>query len=255
MKYVFIFFTFLLLSCSQNSNDTNELNIFSKNEIGNIPLSKATKISMSNAAGGISINGIENSDSLSYTLNKILETNEASDVLLEVLKLIHSFSDSTLYTDLEYPIISTDMHITGIEYADVPSDMFCEIRMAEDSVRVTNLKNNITIKSRDSDIFIGNHSGSINIVQQRLGKIEIQAEIPDDGFCITENTIGNISLMIPLGTSANIFAETKEGIVSFENLTIDSLNQSANKVSGILGSGSGEIHLFTNSGNIEITGY
>ena len=258
MKVLIIYFLIMgfFFNCSEESNIEPEFQMFSDLVDGELAFSEINIVSFTNLNGSIYLSGVYRPDTLGYRMAKNVNavSRETANAFLADINFGYFIIDDTLVCTITYFDVQKNIQFLGALFVDVPKAMSCYINKAGSVVYSEYLESDIIVNEANGPIEIKNHKGSI-FANTTSGNIAIEAIIPVDGFCKALTEDGNIELLIPLNTSATIYAETADGIVSFNGLSIENLTQSTNKVTGILGSAESEIHLTTLSGNIEIIGF
>jgi DUF4097 and DUF4098 domain-containing protein YvlB len=74
--------------------------------------------------------------------------------------------------------------------------------------------------------------------------------IPDAGYCCASTGQGNITLQIPVTTSAKVYAKTGNGTITVTGLMLTPIAQEPTLVEGTIGEGTGTIRMETAAGNI-----
>ncbi len=101
-------------------------------------------------------------------------------------------------------------------------------------------------------IRVEGHRGDLDLATSN-GAVSIETELLDGGSCRAFTTNGDVSLSIPIWTSAELDAATTGGAVTLDGLGADgSVGGSRARV--LLGSGDGEIVLRTTNGSVGIVG-
>ncbi len=255
-KIVILIGITLILGCS-NSDTTEPVELVQQSTevTSDISLSGINKISVENSKGGIIIYGTTIKETLSYTLSKTIkaESKDIAQAHFDEIELETNTIDDLLNFSVKYPSDSERLESYGYLDMDISRDIPCTISNMREGVYSLYMSNTLTIKNIKNHIEITGHNGSCDLETEK-GLIEIEIAIPDSGFCKAITLDGDIILNIPTATSATISAATESGTVTYKNLTISNLSQEEGKLSGAVGSGSGEIVLSTKKGNISITG-
>lgn len=253
------FFTLLFfVSCSaDNSTDPIELVQQSTEADGVIALANVNNISIENLKGGVIIysNDLED-DKINYVLSKTVkaESIEKAISYFDEIVLESNLSSNQLSISVSYPFDSDYLETYGYLDLYVPREMPCYVSNMKEGVYSFYMSNQITTRNIKDHVKIVGHSGSCDIETEK-GEIEIEIVIPDSGFCKALTLDGEISVRIPKETSANLFAQTDNGTIVYENLNLSNITEQTGKISGQLGNGDSEINLVTKNGNISIVGF
>ena len=106
----------------------------------------------------------------------------------------------------------------------------------------------------------GNSSPGLNsttaIIRTTGGNISIEMFFPEEGYCRAYSGSGNIMVVIPVHTSVQVDALTKNGEVNVaENFNFSDVEDNGNSFKGTLETGAGEIYLRTDFGNINLISF
>lgn len=134
---------------------------------------------------------------------------------------------------------------------NVPSGMICMIEHAYSfSYDLSRL---LTIQ-KTSYAKIRRHNASCQI-DLTEGDIAIEISLSPEGFCRTSTKSGDILLEVPKATSAEVFAKSANGTVTYSGLSFTKIQQQSATITGTLGAGFGEIRLETAAGDIQMKGF
>jgi len=256
LKLIFFLSIILIIGCS-NSDTTDPIELVQQSTkvTSDISLADISKISVENSKGGLIINGSDVDETLSYTLSKTVkaESGDKAQAHFDDIELETETLNDSMKFFVKYPSDSDRLESYGYLDLDIPRGIPCTISNMREGIYSSYMSNTITVKNVKDHIKIVGHNGSCDLETEK-GELEIEIAVPDSGFCKAVTLDGDIILKIPTETSAAISAVTESGTVTYENLVISNMNQEEGKLSGVLGSGSGEIIISTKNGNINITG-
>ncbi len=239
--------------CTEKSPTTPRQEV-TERTFGEIAFVNAQVVAVENPKGAVVITGESRQRSIGWTLDKAVqaETGQRARAQFAAIKISHRISTDTLFVSVEAPCNSSTLTYAGDLSLSVPRQAPCIVTQAlysyvYDLAALVVLRNTL-------DVAIKRHSGSTQIVLAQ-GNIAIEAALPTHGFCFANTVKGDILLRIPTTTSANVLAQSGNGNVTFTGLALTNLEQKNSMIMGTLGTGSGEIRLATNIGNVQISGF
>jgi len=253
----FIILCFLHISCERNDPvSIVHLEEASVREFGQFDLALENYISFDNKYGGIILDGTGDSSLVDFMLYKAVKAEKKSIAETHLEKIVYTKSiiEDTVNFIINAPGDGETLkYICGLT-ATVHYLTPCIITNALSTIDVNDLNADLLIRDAGGSINVLRHVGN-SIVTTSLGDIKLITALSGSNKCIANTSIGNIKLFIPRDTSARIYAQAKNGIVAYSNLIFTEINEDSNIIDGKLGSGTGKIHLTTDIGNIEITGF
>lgn len=134
----------------------------------------------------------------------------------------------------------------------VPCSLSCVLDQVAGEIHVSDLDSTLTIKNAYG-VTIQRHMGSC-AVSSLKGNVRVEIALPDKGYCRVVADAGDIFLALPANSSAIVTARSSNGTVDYAGLTFSTLQEQYGSVSGMLGTGNGEIRLQTKRGSIHLTG-
>ncbi len=242
--------------CSQSSpTKPIDLSRYSDRWFNGFSIDNIDNFVLENPVGHISILGNGTKDSvMSYLYRSIDAENSAiaDDNFNQIVFEYYFESDSTLCS-VSSPANSDKLTYAGHYTLIVDGSMVTNVKAPNSGFSSLYMDTTIFVFDSSGDIDIKQHNGSCQVKTSK-GNIAVEMIIKYNGFSRCFTTEGDIVLEIPNNSSATIYANSIEGIVSFNNLDILNLNESPGFLQGVLESGNGEIRLETMKGNIEING-
>jgi hypothetical protein len=247
----------ILISNCGNSEISEPVDLihYSFEQSNEFQISDAHIVSVENYKGGIIVYGNDDTNKISYTLNKTVRTanREQANMHFDEIEFIKEMNFDTVYCSVAYPYDSDYLQSYGYLDLYIPYTLPLLIQNATEGIYVSYMSSDIIIRDVKDHISITHHSGTCD-VSTLSGKIQIELILPDSGFCHAETEEGDIILKIPHTSSATIDARTDFGTISHTGLTIKESYENYGALRGIIGSGRCEIWLRTKIGDIEIFG-
>jgi len=163
--------------------------------------------------------------------------------------------------DLEIDAVSGDVMVNtvggnvsmDITSGDIVVDNImgdCSVDGTSGDVRIENVHGDISIDVTSGDIFVRQKAGDLWI-DTSSGDVTVDTAIEKMGRYQVETSSGQISFLVPPTASSTIELETSGGrIQSKLPMTVESVSRT--HLSGIMGTGEGEIVLSTSSGDIQL---
>ena len=129
-------------------------------------------------------------------------------------------------------------------------------------VVVVNVNGNITIDSMENDVDVQAGNGQVilesiagsALVAVTNGTVIADVEIPLGGRIVVETINGTVDLSIPVDTSALFEATVVNGTIGLSGLALSARQETPVSLTGVLGSGDGQITLSTVNGTIDVSG-
>ena len=247
----------LFLACSQGDRNTvidpNFLDAFYHDESSFISAHGVTKVNVSNHYGSIIVTGWSLDDSIRAYLAKTIKTESRqiaelhfNDIKSEVVK-----DGDTLNISISAPVNSDNIYYFSSLSLEIPLTMDCAILHSDRMVKIDGLNSDLHIHEAE-EVEVSGLNGACEVASR--GNIAVQMTLPADGFCHLTSDNGHITLRLPTNTSGRVTARTAFGIVEYFYLDFSELEHENNSLSGKLGTGSAEIIMATNVGNITIIG-
>ncbi|HCA79196.1 MAG TPA: hypothetical protein DEP53_05625 [Bacteroidetes bacterium] len=136
----------------------------------------------------------------------------------------------------------------------VPSSWRVTANNVNGGVEIASIRNTVTTTAVNGSVNVTEIAGS-TIVSLTNGKISGRVFLPENGTCDLSLVNGNVNLLVPRATSADVDATVAIGSVSVTNLPIVYTTDSRTAVSGVLGSGKGTIRLSSVNGIVQLIGF
>ena len=136
----------------------------------------------------------------------------------------------------------------------VPSSWRVTANNVNGGVEIASIRNTVTTTAVNGSVNVTEIGGN-TIVSLTNGKISGRVFLPENGTCNLSLVNGNVNLLVPRATSADVDATVAIGSVSVTNLPIVYATNSRTAVSGVLGSGKGTIRLSSVNGIVQLIGF
>lgn len=261
IKYLFllVFLSQLLSNCTNKTpveSELPQLVAFNERCFGGFNSQNANKFIISNRLGFINILGNGLADTARTYLYKTVKTEKDAitskhfnDIVFEKI-----FQNDSVICLIDAPENSGSVEYGCELTVEIDGALLTWIDSPNKGVSFFYMDTTVYVLDSGGDIEIKQHNGSCQ-VNTSHGDIEVEMIMKENGFCRCITAEGNIRLEIPGNSSAAIYAQTGEGVISCNNLNISNKQESPGLLTGSLSTGSGEIHLETQNGDIEISGF
>lgn len=243
-----------LNGCSDNSPTQPILREAEVRIVGNFSLSEEKTMVVTNRFGAVVLMGEGREESVSWLLDKSVqaETEQKAREQFDAITLAQQSRNDTLFVSVVAPNNTATITYAADLSLNVPSGMICMIDHALYSFSY-DLSGLLTIQ-KTSYAKVTRHNASCQI-DLTEGDIAIEISLSPEGFCRASTKQGHILLSIPATTSAKVEAQTDNGTITYTGLTFTTISLQAAKLTGTLGSGSGEIILKSGQGDIQLKGF
>jgi hypothetical protein len=246
---------FLFTSCNESTID-EPLFEYTQNYTGSVqvPLN-IDNLTIENSIGFIFLNGSADTLAASYVLNKKVKVTESSLAQNEFNKILFNnvaVSD-TLNWKIDFPSSPIDRYRCSLNL-NIPAGKKIIVKKNNSGVQTYALENDIYVETDNDGCVLEGHGGSAEI-HTLTGNITAMISIPDSGYCKCYSSDGNITVQVPIGSSANIILKTTSGTITHSNLNIQNLAGTNKELTGTIGAGNGTIYVETVKGNILLEGF
>lgn len=252
---VFITGMFLFISCSETNTD-EPLFEYSQNYSGSIQVPDNIKqITIENSIGFIFLNGSDDSLAANYVLNKTVKVTESSlaQNAFDNITFNSVMDSDTLNCRVNFPSDQIDLYKSSLNL-NIPRAKNIIVKKNNYGIHTYALINNIYAETDNDECVLEGHGGSAELHTQS-GDITAMISIPDSGYCKCYSVDGNITVLVPIGSSANIVIQTTSGTITYSNLNIQNLTTTSTELTGTIGNGDATIYLETVKGNILLKGF
>lgn len=259
-RHFIIFGIFALLSISgckkESSVSPVELQPFYDREFTGIKLSSESLLNLTNQFGSVHIYGIGIEDTITVYIFKTIKAQSRSEAEKHFndIQLISSTNGDTIISKIEIQNGDSEIDYACGVFLEIPYKLICDLYNVQGIVSVSDLDTLVTVTNSSDSILVIRHNGSCELNTQK-GNLNIEVAIPENGYCRGTTSSGNVLLSIPQSTSSILDAISHDGSVVYSNIEMDVIHQSDDSLSAILGTGNGNIHLETVSGDIQISGF
>ena len=240
--------------CGRDDSSTSpQLSKFNQRSNGGLVVGHPRAIVISNPYGAVIVDA-QNLDTMgTWFLDKSLfaASQESASEQFSSVYLRCEHRDTTLQICVEAPVGIAPLDV--LLSVTVPQTIPCVVTSVNGETTVSGLHAQFVGEAMRA-VRLSSHSASCNISSVG-GPIDIQIELPDSGFCLAQGASGDISLQIPVTTSATLSAITSAGSISCTGLQLSGQTALPGLLTGSIGGGRGKIVLSTGSGNISIRGF
>lgn len=215
-----------------------------------------TEFFISNVNGELTIIGVDTLSEIRISGTRIVKdqtVDEArqhiDDIVIDLVELPSMLSVKTVQPN------SSNGREYQVNYEVlVPSSWRVTASNVNGGVEITSIRNSVTTTVVNGSVNVSEISGS-TIVSLINGKISGRVFLPENGTCNLSLVSGNVNLLVPRATSANVNATATVGSVSVTNLPIVYGTNSRTAVSGVLGTGKGTIRVSSINGIVQLIGF
>jgi hypothetical protein len=256
-KYLRLILSLLIATaCSDNISSDPQLKTFSKVFSEVITTGSIDSLFIENHHGGIIFTGWGIQETIKITVTKTIraENQTMADENFHKIQLQKEQQPGRLNFLVAYPANSKKLEYEATNVAfELPYHIKLFVSHSNSSVLTDQMNSELNIEYCAGPVFIHRHLGSCSVYA--TNHITADIILPDNGgYCNLRSTTGTIELAIPETTSATFNAVTFSGNISYENLGLWTVDLPY-RLSGTFGSGSSDINLETQSGDILITGF
>jgi len=246
---------FLSTSCSESTTD-EPLFEYTQTYSGSIQVpANIEQITIENSIGFIFLNGSDDSLAANYVLNKTVKVTESSlaQSAFDNITFDSVIDSDTLKCKINFPSDRVDLYKSSLNF-NMPRAKKIIVKKNNYGVQTFALTNDIYAETNNDECILEGHGGSAELHSQS-GDISAMISIPDSGYCMCYSIDGNITVMVPIGSSADIVIKTTSGTITHSNLNIQNLTTTSTELTGTIGSGDATIYLETVKGNILLKGF
>ncbi|HQV34629.1 MAG TPA: DUF4097 family beta strand repeat-containing protein [Calditrichia bacterium] len=248
----------LLLSGCDSGSTTNPPATFQAEErfIGNLSYPASVgKLVVGNPHGFTNVSGLGTMARIDYVIDRRVQ---ASSFDLATQELDSIFLTHTLAPDSLVCLVSTPFR-TDIDYeGNLAMEIFGEtdlvVREPNQGLRASWITGTLTSNCGDFSTEIDQHQGSVRATS-RKGPITATLSLGIGGFCYCFSDSGDITVRIPMGTSADISLKTESGSLSLSNLSLVPEVETTREIRGRIGSGGATITLESRGGKVTLEGF
>jgi len=251
----FLLGLFLFTSCTETTTE-EPLFEYTQTYYGSLQVpSNIEQLTIENSIGFIFLNGSNDSLNPSYVLNKTVKVTESSLAQSAFDKITFNYvlNSDTLNCKTNFPSDQSDRYKSSLNL-NMPRAKNIFVKKNNYGIHAFALINNIYAETDNDECVLEGHGGSAELHTQS-GDITAMISIPDSGFCKCYSVDGNITVLVPIGSSANIVIKTTSGTITHSNLNIQNLTTTATELTGTIGNGDATIYLETVKGNILLKGF
>lgn len=217
----------------------------------------SSRLRLEGVGGNVTITGISGSDSVTITAAKRVRSDSPQDAEEQLHELLVNVQNSA--TEVFVETIEPQNkrgRIYVIDYViTLPSYWEVQVTNVSGAVALTSIDNDVTVDNVIGNVSLMDIAGSA-MVKLVSGIIESNVILPVNGTIDFKTVTGDISLAIPVDTSAQFTATVNTGSISVSNLALWNEVRTSSRVSGMLGIGQGTISLKTEAiGDIAVSGF
>lgn len=210
--------------------------------------------SLSNINGTITVTGEDTATRISVSGLRVLSAdsrttalNHISDIRIDTLTSQDEFAVTTIQPNSQANVnYRVDYEVV------LPRDMKVRVTDVNGTVVIGHINGPVNLTITNGVFTARGISGNLaaGLVN---GNIDAEVELPDSGLCDLQTVNGNIKLAVPNTTSASVDASVMNGTVSFSNLPVTVSSSSRTHLTGVMGTGIGQITISTLNGIIQMT--
>lgn len=238
-----------------------------------IDSSNYTSFDIRGPAGTVDITGVQGENRIEVSGVRRVESDSVEDAEqhLADLQVEQSKTGTDILVEAEKPQDADGRNYIVNYTVTMPKTLTAKIINGAGEVTVDGMQAAVTIVNGAGDVIvqalqgaltITNGAGSVSVddvlgsvsIGQGTGPVEASVTLPPNGDIEINTGNGNVDLMIPQSTSANLTAIVGMGSINVSDIALMNPVQEANSLSGNFGKGGGLIYLSTAVGNITITG-
>ena len=257
-------------------SDDNRDNRFSATESFSfqINIDQQNRLTLSGINGSVEITGsAANTGQVEIRGEKRVESDSRGDAETSLRNLSVDIADTSSAINIrtQQPDNSGGRNYLVFYHITLPRDWQVDVEQKNGEMVLKNIANNLTARNENGNMSLiavdgltqvevtnGNidlHdlSGSVHATLIN-GNIDADVEMADGGSIELGVINGNIALDIPKNISAGFTAQTKNGGIHLNNLSLQNSSTGNNLVTGTLGDGNGKIVLGTVNGSITVRG-
>jgi hypothetical protein len=246
-----------VLSCKESASLDPVLYPYGVVEDDVYNMDSTTILVIDNKFGAIHIEGSFSEDRVFMSQQKLVlaENSTIAESYYDKMHFVVTRDGDSLIVHTDAPYQTNEVKPSCNLGIIMPPILTTIIKNGRDNIEIFYLYANCTIKNTNNHITLTEHRGSCD-VRTTGGAIRIENYLPTAGFCKAYSGSGDIILDIPVYTTARVDAMTKDGEIKVTpNLIFTDIEEEGNSFKGTLKTGSGEIFLRTDEGNIELNGF
>jgi DUF4097 and DUF4098 domain-containing protein YvlB len=259
--FIILMLSVLLIHCSKKSVDSTD-NVDNTDFIATESFSfrgeieNQTRLRLEGINGNIAITGSSQTDSVIISAQKYVGSESTQDAQAHLSELHVSVTETA--NEIIVKTIQPDEtrgRNYGVDYEiTLPQDFTVLVTNVNGGISITSIYESISVVNVNGQVILTDISGSASVSLVN-GQIQAEVTLPIGGTIVMATVNGGISLDIPETTSAAFSASVDNGNIQLSNLVLNSPVSTTNSLTGILGSGEGNISLTTVNGGIYVTGF
>jgi hypothetical protein len=199
--------------------------------------------------------------------------SECRERISDIRLAIDSVSSASLVVELDVPTPAAELDYGVDIRAQVPAGIevlvfnvdgpvagrdltqSVKVRARNAAVKLERISGDVDVATSDSSVTLVPVYGSVDVVTSGA-PVLVTATLPESsGHCRVQSSDGDLTLRVPVATSATVYARTAFGVVSVAGLPMEYARQEPDFVQGILRTGSNEVYLTTSNAGIYITAW
>ena len=222
----------------------------------NIEINEQDYLRLNTINGDIEITGIDGSESVVITGERIVKSDSRTDAEehLEFLRVEIEENVSNITIETNQPDKSEGRNYIINYNIEVPSNWQINVNHVNGNLEILNIENDIDASLINGNINLSDISGNVDVSIVN-GTFIGDVTIPLNGYCRVNLINGILKLDIPKSTSADFSASVVNGLIRLNDLALENLSTSPHRASGTLGEGEGNIDLETVNGTITVNGF
>lgn len=222
----------------------------------NIAIINQNYLRLNTINGNIEIIGIDNGTSVNISGDRIVKSDSRSDAEghLEYLQVEIYENENDIVIKTDQPNESNGREYKIDYYIEIPSNWQVYIDHVNGSIDITNIKNDVDISLVNGTTNLDDITGNVDVSIVN-GTFTGYITVPLNGYCRVNLVNGILNLNIPTTTSADFNASVVTGSIHLNGLVLKNLTTTPTHTSGILGEGSGDIHIEIVNGPITVNGF
>lgn len=254
--FLFAPLMFLALSCEINDFDNNSDAEYRDSFLYTRSAGARTEFFINNVNGELTVIGVDTLSEIRISGTKIVKDQSVEDARRHIddIEIDIVESSSVLSVKTVQPNASNGRTYQVNYEVMIPGSWRVTASNVNGGVEISSIRNSVTTMVVNGTVSVSEISGSAS-VSVTNGTISGRVYLPENGSCNFTLVNGNVNLLVPRTTSANVNATAAVGTVSVTNLPIVYGTNSRTTVSGVMGSGKGTIRLSTVNGLVLLIGF
>jgi hypothetical protein len=254
--FLFVPLMFLALSCEINDVNNNSDAEYRDSFLYTRSTGARTEFFINNVNGELTVIGVDTLSEIRISGTRIVKDQSVEDARQHIddIEIDVVESSSVLSVKTIQPNTSNGRTYQVKYEVMIPSSWRVTASNVNGGVEISSIRNSVTTMVVNGTVSVSEISGSAS-VSVTNGTISGRVYLPENGNCNFTLVNGNVNLLVPRTTSADVNATVAVGTVSVTNLPIVYGTNSRTTVSGVLGSGKGTIRLSTVNGLVQLIGF